>query len=63
MSEPWVSVEDAARPLGVAKDTIYRWIETRALPYLRVGWPWKFKLSGIDEWMRTCNAVDKGEEL
>jgi excisionase family DNA binding protein len=62
MSEPWASVEDAAHHLGVAKDTIYRWIETRALPAHRVGRLWKFKLSEVDEWVRGGHAVDKGEE-
>ena len=27
MSGPWVSVDDVARRIGVAKDTIYRGIE------------------------------------
>ena len=62
MSESWASVEDAARHLGVAKDTIYQWIETRALPAHRVGRLWKFKLSEVDEWVRAGNAVDKGAE-
>ena len=26
-TEPWVSVEDVAKHLSVAKDSIYRWIE------------------------------------
>ena len=26
-TEPWVSVEDVATHLGVAKDSVYRWIE------------------------------------
>ncbi|MBV9507958.1 MAG: helix-turn-helix domain-containing protein [Acidobacteriia bacterium] len=34
--------------LGVAQDTIYRWIDTRALPAHRIGRRWRFKLSEID---------------
>jgi excisionase family DNA binding protein len=62
MSEPWASVEDAARHLGVAKDTVYRWIETRAMPAHRVGRLWKFKLSEVDEWVRAGNAASKDGE-
>lgn len=51
-AEPWVSVEDVARHLGVTKDSIYRWIEERALPAHRLGRLWKFKLSEVDEWVR-----------
>ena len=47
--EPWVSVEDIAKHLGVAKDSVYRWIETKKLPARRVGRLWKFKLSEVDE--------------
>jgi excisionase family DNA binding protein len=48
MSEPWVSVDAVARHIGVAKDTLYRWIETRTMPAHRVGRLWKFKLSEVD---------------
>lgn len=58
MSEPWVSVDDVARHIGVAKDTIYRWIETRALPAHRVGRLWKFKLSEVDDWVRVGGASE-----
>ena len=50
--EPWVSVDDVAGHLGIAKDTVYRWIESKALPAHRVGRLWKFKLSDVDEWVR-----------
>ena len=59
MSEPWVSVDDVAQHLGVAKDTVYRWIETRLLPAHRVGRLWKFKLSEVDEWVRSGGAGDE----
>lgn len=58
MSEPWVSVDDVAHHIGVAKDTIYRWIETRTMPAHRVGRLWKFKLSEVDEWVRAGHAAE-----
>jgi len=57
MSDPWVSVEDVARHIGVAKDTVYRWIEVRTMPAHRVGRLWKFKLSEVDEWVRGGGAT------
>lgn len=55
-AEPRVSVEDAARRLGVAKDSLYRWIERRALLGHKVGHLWKFNLSAVDEWTRAGGA-------
>ena len=57
--EPWVAVEEVARHLGVAKDTVYRWIEQKGLPAQRVGRLWKFKLSDVDTWVRAGDAVDE----
>lgn len=51
MAEPWVSVEDVAKHLGVAKDSVYRWIERKGLPAHRMGRLWKFKLSEVDQWV------------
>ena len=53
MAEPWVSVDDVAKHLGVVKDSVYRWIERRGLPARRIGRLWKFKLSEVDEWVRS----------
>lgn len=57
-TEPWASVEDVAKHLGVAKDSVYRWIETRKLPAHRIGRLWKFKLSEVDEWVRAGGAQE-----
>ena len=51
-AERWVGVEDVAVHLGVAKDSVYRWIEERGLPAHRVGRLFRFKLSEIDDWVR-----------
>lgn len=56
--EPWVSVDDVAKHLGVAKDTVYRWIEANGLPAHRLGRLWKFKLSDIDAWVRVRGEGD-----
>lgn len=50
-AEPWVSVEDVANHLGVARDSVYRWIEGRRLPAHKIGRLWKFRLSEIDDWV------------
>ncbi len=65
MPEPddrWLSVSDICQHLGVSQDTIYRWIEQRALPAHRVGRFWKFKKADVDAWVRDGNAADAGEK-
>lgn len=52
IAEPWTSVDDIARHLGVARDSIYRWIDRRGLPAHRIGRLWKFKISEVDDWVR-----------
>lgn len=51
-SERWVGVDEVASHLGVAKDSVYRWIDERGLPAHRVGRLFRFKLSEIDDWVR-----------
>lgn len=57
-TEPWVSVEDVAMHRGVAKDSVYRRIETRSLPAQTIGRLWMFKLSEVDEWIRAEGASE-----
>lgn len=57
-TEPWVSVDDVSKHLGVAKDSVYRWIDHKALPAHKIGRLWKFKLSEVDEWVRSGGASD-----
>ncbi len=57
MSEPWIKVEDVACHLGVAKDTVYRWVQSRGLPAHRIGKLLKFKVSDVDAWVREGKAA------
>lgn len=56
-AELWVSVENVAKHLGVAKDSVYRWIEQKGLPAHRMGRLWKLKVSEVDEWVRQGGAA------
>jgi excisionase family DNA binding protein len=58
MVEAWVKVAEVSKHLGVAEDTIYRWIESKSLPAHRVGRLWKFKLSEVDKWVLAGRAAE-----
>ena len=61
-SEPWASVDDVAAHIGVAKDSVYRWIEGKGLPAHRIGKLWKFKLSEVDDWVRSHGSSAARED-
>jgi len=62
--EAWASVDDVAKHLGIAKDTVYRWIESKGMPAHKVGRLWKFKLSQVDAWVEAGGAGqdEQGEQ-
>ncbi len=53
--EPWVSLEEIAQHLAVSQDTVHRWMRSRGLPAHKVGRIWRFKVSEVDEWVRSEN--------
>ena len=63
MTEPWASVDQVAAHFGVAKDTMYRWIESKCLPAQRVGRFWEFKLSEVDRWVMDGMAAEDAAAL
>ncbi len=60
--EPWVSVQDVAQHLSVAKDSIYRWIEHKGMPAHKLGRLWKFKLTEVDDWVRSGGSLAESGE-
>ena len=56
--ENWVTVKDVQVYLGVGRETILQWISKRNMPAYKVGRMWKFKLSEVDEWIRSGGASD-----
>ena len=61
VEERWVDVVEAARHLGVTRDTIYRWIDARGFPAHRAGRLLRFKLSEIDDWVRQSTDDQTGD--
>ena len=57
MAEAWVSVDEVATHFGVAKESVYRWIEHKGLPAHKIGRLWKYQLSEVDAWVRACGAT------
>jgi excisionase family DNA binding protein len=58
----WLSVDEIAAYLGVKRDTVYRWIEHRALPARRLGRLWKFRQREVDDWITRGSASQRAGE-
>lgn len=56
-TENWSSLEETAKHIGVTKDTIRNWIDKGVIPAYRVGKQWKFRLSEIDEWIKSGQSA------
>ena len=56
--ESWVTIADVAAHLSVGKDSIYRWVDSKDFPAYRVGRLLRFRLSEVDEWVKTGGGSD-----
>ncbi len=56
--ERWVSLKEITEHLGLSRDVVMKLIETKNMPHTRVGRLWKFKISEVDEWMKSGGAAD-----
>mgnify|MGYP000129696252 CR=1 FL=1 len=55
--EGWVGIEEVAAHLRVAKESIYRWVDSKGFPAHRVGRLLRFKLSEVDQWVTTAGGA------
>ena len=60
--EGWVGVEEVAAHLRVAKESVYRWVESKGFPAHRVGRLLRFKLSEVDEWVKNSGGEDSSSD-
>ena len=58
MPERWCSTKEMCEYLGVSRDTLLTWINEKKMPASTVGRSWKFKISEVDEWIKSGKAAD-----
>ena len=51
--ERWVDIEDVMEYLGIKWQTVLAWIKAGKLPAYKAGKRYKFKLSEVDEYIRS----------
>lgn len=56
--EKWSSMDTITDYLDVSRETVLQWIHNRKMPAHKVGRLWKFKISEVDEWIRSGGAAD-----
>ena len=56
--EQWVSVEEIAEHLSVKPDTVYKWLERKDMPAHKLGRLWRFKITEVDDWVRSGQTSD-----
>lgn len=60
--EKWSTLKEVMEYLDVCRDTVLQWIEKRNMPAYEVGVIWKFKLSEVDDWIRSGGATDEASD-
>ena len=56
--EKWVNLEDVAVHLSLSQDTVRTWIKEGKLPFYIAGKRYKYKISEVDEWVRTGKITE-----
>ena len=55
MNDKWIGIDEAAEYLGIKTVTLRSWIRNgkEDLPAQKIGKQWKFKISELDEWVKS----------
>ena len=58
LSDRWYSTKEICAYLGISRDTLLVWIASKNMPAHKVGRNWKFKVSEVDEWIKSGKAAE-----
>ena len=59
ITDRWLSVQEIAHYLGISKETVYRWLDSKKIPAHKIGKQWKFKTNEVDRWVLNGEASEK----
>jgi len=56
-----INADEASQMIDVRRDTLYRWVSQRRIPYVKVGRSTKFDVEQIEEWIkeRTVKPINR----
>lgn len=54
----WYSLKEICEYLGVSRDTVFKWIDSKNMPAHKMGRQWKFKLDEVDNWIKSGDSAD-----
>lgn len=58
ITDRWLSVQEIAHYLGISKETVYRWLDSKKIPAHKIGKQWKFQVSEVDSWIKSGRASE-----
>ena len=58
LTNRWYSLKEICGYLGVSRDTVFKWIETKYMPAHKMGRQWRFKVSEVDAWVKSGGAAE-----
>lgn len=57
ITQPKISVKQLAKYCSVCPATVYGWIKTTNIPYLKAGTRFRFDKKAIDHWLKTNGKI------
>jgi excisionase family DNA binding protein len=56
--EEWKPMAAIEKYFNVSRETVLQYINKKGMPAHKLGRQWRFKISEVDEWLRSGNAAD-----
>lgn len=57
-TERWCSMKEVCERLGASHDSVALWIKNKNLPAIKMGGLWRFKMSEVEKWRESVDALN-----
>ena len=58
LTNRWCSLKEICEYLGVSRDTIFKWIETKSMTAHKIDRQRKFKVDEVEEWIKAGSGPE-----